>query len=106
MDGVGALPDGMIGAAATVPGGVIAVSNAAAVPSFLEARWLRAGRATVRSGSLPTPEDAKLDSCGYPGPLVDWPIVLIPACAVDSGNLRPAGYWQTNTGGSSWQYRP
>jgi hypothetical protein len=39
-----------------------------------------------------------------PGPLVDWPIVVIPACAVEFSNLRPAGYWQTNSGGNFWEY--
>jgi hypothetical protein len=60
---VGALSDGIIGGAATVPGGVIAVSHAATTPSFLEARWLGAGGPSVTAGPLPSPENVKLDSC-------------------------------------------
>lgn len=103
---VGQVADGFIGAATTVPGGVVAVSHAATKPAVLEARWVRGGSPNVTSSSLPAPETVRLDSCSAQGVFVDWPLVVIEACSVDGANLVPAGYWESSNGGSSWEYRP
>lgn len=109
---VSSVPNGVIGEAATVPGGVVAVSapRAGVGDAYaIVARWIGRdpNRPTISAQALPAPPNVRLWVCGtFRRVYVSWPDIVVPACAGDpAGPLVRAGYWQTSNGGTTWDYR-